>query len=94
MRQFPSSPITALIDESPCYNLGESFGRHLSVADILDPGELAGLSLGYGTSAGDAEVRARVAERHGIPDEQVLLTTGAAAALFLVALLHSDRPGL
>ena len=24
MRQFPASPITALIDESPCYNLGES----------------------------------------------------------------------
>lgn len=90
MRQFPASPITALIDESPRYNLGESFGRHLSVADVLDPAELADLSLGYGTSAGDAEVRARVAERHGIPDGQVLLTTGAAAALFLVALLHSD----
>lgn len=90
MRQFPASPITALIDESPRYNLGESFGRHLSVADVLDPAELADLSLGYGTSAGDAEVRARIAERHGIPDGQVLLTTGAAAALFLVALLHSD----
>ena len=90
MRQFPASPIMALIDESPCYNLGESFGPHLSVADVLDPGELAGLSLGYGTSAGDAEVRARVAERHSLPAEQVLLTTGAAAALFLVALLHSD----
>ena len=38
MRQFPASPITALIDESPRYNLGESFGRHLSVADILDSG--------------------------------------------------------
>ena len=90
MRQFPASPITALIDESPHFNLGESFGPHLSVADILDPGELAGLSLGYGTSAGDAEVRARVAERHGIPAGHVLLTSGAAAALFLVALLHSD----
>ena len=77
MRQFPASPITALIDESPHYNLGESFGPHLSVADILDPGELAGLSLGYGTSAGDAEVRARVAERHGISDGQVLLTSAA-----------------
>ena len=90
MRQFPASPITALIDESPRFNLGESFGPHLSVADVLDPGELAGLSLGYGTSAGGAEVRARIAERHGIPAEHVLLTSGAAAALFLVALLHSD----
>ena len=90
MRQFPASPITALIDESPRYNLGESLGPDLSVADVLDPGELAALSLGYGTSAGDAAVRALVAKRHGIPDEQVLLTTGAAAALFLLALLHSD----
>ena len=80
MRQFPASPITALIDESPRYNLGESFGRHLSVADVLDPAELADLSLGYGTSAGDAEVRVRVAERHGIPDGQVLLTTGPGAS--------------
>jgi DNA-binding transcriptional MocR family regulator len=62
------------------------------VADVLDPGQLAGLSLGYGTSAGDAELRAQVAERHGISDGQVLLTTGAAAALFLVALGLAYEP--
>jgi len=90
MRQFPASPITELIDGSPQYNLAESYAPHLSVADILDPAEVAGLSLGYGTSAGDAELRALVAARLGVPDEQILLTAGAAAALFLVALLHSD----
>jgi aspartate/methionine/tyrosine aminotransferase len=90
MRQFPASPITALIDESPHYNLGESIGPDLLVADVLDPGELAGLRLGYGTSAGDAEVRALIAERLGIPSSQVLLTAGAAAALFLLALLSGD----
>jgi aspartate/methionine/tyrosine aminotransferase len=90
MRQFPASPITALIDGSPQYNLGESYGPHLSVADIIDPAEVAGLSLGYGTSAGDADLCALIAERLGVPDEHVLLTAGAAAALFLVALLHSD----
>src|SRR5437588_256434 len=90
MRQFPASPITELIDGSPQYNLGESYAPHLSVADILDPAEVAGLSLGYGTSAGDAELRAVIAARLSVPDEQVLLTAGAAAALFLVALLHSD----
>ena len=49
MRQFPASPITALIDESPEVNLSESIGPNLSVADILGPGgvaSLAGLSLG------------------------------------------------
>ena len=90
MREFPASPITALIDGSPLYDLGESYAPHLSVADILDPAELAGLSLGYGTSAGDAEVRALIAARLGIPAGHVLLTAGASAALFLVALLHSD----
>ncbi len=90
MRQFPASPITALIDGSPQYNLGESFGPHLSVADILDPADVADLSLGYGTSAGDGELRALIAARLGVPAEQVLLTAGASAALFLLALLHSD----
>jgi len=61
MRQFPASPITELIDGSPQYNLGESYAPHLSVADILDPAEVAGLSLGYGTSAGDQGLRALVA---------------------------------
>jgi len=90
MREFPASPITALVDGSPQYDLGESYAPHLLVADIIDPAELAGLSLGYGTSAGDAELRALIAARLGVPAGQVLLTAGASAALFLVALLHSD----
>ena len=90
MRQFPVSPITALVDAAPQYDLGESFGPHLSVVDILDPADMASLSLGYGTSAGDTELRALIAARLGLPDEQVLLTAGASAALFLLGLLHSD----
>jgi aspartate/methionine/tyrosine aminotransferase len=99
MRQFPASPITALIDEKPRYNLGESMARDLTVAELLGPGDpagpagpaglagLAGVSLGYAASAGDPELRALVAARHGVPDGQVLITSGAAAALFLIALL-------
>src|SRR5215470_7526209 len=90
MREFPASPITALVDESPQFNLGESYAPHLAVADILDPGDLAGLSLGYGTSPGDAELRALIGARLGVPAGHVLLTAGAAAALFLVSLLYSD----
>src|ERR1700745_436730 len=90
MRQFPASPITELSDGSPQYTLGESYAPPLSVADILDPAEVAGLSLGYGTSAGDGELRALIATRLRIPHEQVLLPAGASAALFLVALLYSD----
>src|SRR5260370_2776344 len=92
-RQFPASPITALIDSKPRYNLGESYGPDLSVADLLGPGglaQLAPVTLGYGTSAGDPALRAQVAARHGIPDDQVLITSGAAAALVLLALLYGD----
>jgi aspartate/methionine/tyrosine aminotransferase len=93
MRQFPASPITALIDEKPRYNLGESVAPDLTVADLVGPAglaDLAGVSLGYGTSAGSPELRALVAGRHGVTDSQVLITTGAAAALFLVALMAGD----
>ena len=98
MREFPASPITALIDQTPRYNLGESMGADLTVAELLGPDELGpdglagvrGVRLGYGTSTGDPELRALVAARHGIPDGQVLITAGAAAALFLVSLLCGD----
>jgi aspartate/methionine/tyrosine aminotransferase len=93
MRHFPASPITALIDEKPRYNLGESVAPDLTVAELLGPAGLADLAdvkLGYGTSAGNSELRALVAARHEIADSQVLITTGAAAALFLVALLAGD----
>lgn len=89
MRQFPDTPITALIDSAPRYNLGESMGRDLTVAE-LRPGDLAGVSLGYGTSPGDPALRTLVAARLGVPADQILITSGAAAALFLVSLLQGD----
>ena len=56
MRQFPASPITALIDEKPRYYLGESMAHDLTVAGLLGRegmARLAEVTLGYGTSAGD-----------------------------------------
>ena len=93
MRQFAASPIAALIDGKPRYYLGESMASDLAVADLLGPGGLASLaevSLGYGTSAGDPALRALLAARLGIPDDQVLITAGAAGALFLTGLLCGD----
>ena len=93
MRQFPASPITALIDGRPRYSLGESMACDLTVAGLLGPGGLASLAevnLGYGTSAGDPALRALLAARLGIPDDQVLITAGAAGALFLIGLLCGD----
>jgi aspartate/methionine/tyrosine aminotransferase len=93
MRQFPASPITAVIDEKPLYNLGESVGPDLTVADVLDEEALSGLggvALGYSPSAGQERLRSLVAARHGIGADQVLITSGAAAALFLLGLLYGD----
>jgi aspartate/methionine/tyrosine aminotransferase len=93
MREFPASPITAVVDERPMYNLGESVGPDLSVADVLDPEELAAagsVGLGYGTSAGREELRSLIASRLGIAAGQVLITSGAAAALFVLGLVYGD----
>ncbi len=93
MREFPASPITAVIDEKPMYNLGESVGPDLTVADVLDPetlAELGRLALGYGPSAGQERLRLLVAARHGVPADQVLVTSGAAGALFLLGLVYGD----
>jgi hypothetical protein len=89
MRQFPDTPITALIDSTPRYNLGESMGRDLTVAE-LGPGDLASVSLGYGTSPGDPALRMLVAARLGVPGDHILITSGAAAALFLASLVQGD----
>jgi aspartate/methionine/tyrosine aminotransferase len=96
MRRFPASPITALVDETPQYALGESFCRELTLGDLLSADELAGLSqipLGYGTSAGAPELRQLVADRSGVGPDEVLLTTGAASSLFLLGLLFGDADG-
>src|SRR5580698_1745178 len=93
MRQFPASPITALIDEKPRYNLGESVAPDLTVAELLGsagPADLADVKLGYGTSSGNAELRALVAARHGIADSQVLITTGPGARAVTVASRFED----
>jgi aspartate/methionine/tyrosine aminotransferase len=96
MREFPASPIATLVDETPGCNLAESYGSDLSVADLLGPDGsalLASIKLGYRTSAGDPGLRALIAARTGVRPDQVLVTAGAAAALFLAALLFGDGDG-
>ena len=93
MRRFPPSPITALVDESPQYDLGESYCRELTLGDLLSADEIAALSqvpLGYGSSAGAPELRQLIADRSGVTPDEVLLTTGAASSLFLLGLLFGD----
>lgn len=81
--------ITGLLDASPDYNLAESTGPDLTVAEVAGE-DLAKLPLSYGTSTGDPELRALVAANTGVSGHQVLVTTGAVSALFLLGLLFGD----
>ena len=66
--------------------LHELLGSH--EADGAD--RLAQVRLGYRTSAGERELGRLIAANAGVADDQVLMTWGAASALFLLGLLFGD----
>ncbi|MEO3744897.1 pyridoxal phosphate-dependent aminotransferase [Plantactinospora sp. B5E13] len=85
MTVFASSPMTTLIDVPVRYDLAESTCPPLTTGDLAGAELVANLPLGYGTSRGDAELRALVAADTGVAPDQVLVTVGAIEAMFLVA---------
>ncbi|MFF1817391.1 pyridoxal phosphate-dependent aminotransferase [Kribbella sp. NPDC058245] len=92
MANFVRNPIQTLSDTHPQYDLGESYGPELRLADLLTP-ELAELELGYGTSYGDPKLRAAIAAAHGVEADQVVVTIGGQHAIFLLAFLLADNGG-
>ncbi|MEO7965869.1 MAG: aminotransferase class I/II-fold pyridoxal phosphate-dependent enzyme [Gemmatimonadaceae bacterium] len=73
-------------------NLSESsiFDRNVAEFDV----DLSGLTLLYGAHRGDVALReqvARQAESETITPDHVLMTTGAAGALFVIATTLLDR---
>jgi aspartate/methionine/tyrosine aminotransferase len=87
MTNFAPSAMTALIDIPVRYDLAESTCPPLVLGDLIDATALADLALGYGTSRGDAELRALIAADAGVGAEQVVATVGAIEAMFLLALV-------
>ncbi|WP_243866628.1 pyridoxal phosphate-dependent aminotransferase [Actinophytocola oryzae] len=85
MTTFQSSGMTALIDRPVRYDLAESTSPPLRLGDLADPAELTELTLGYGTTHGDAELRELIAASSGVAAAQVLVTVGAIEAMFLLA---------
>jgi aspartate/methionine/tyrosine aminotransferase len=85
MTTFALSAMTALIDNPVRYDLAESTCPPLNIGDLVDPAGLADVALGYGTSRGDAELRALIATATDVDAEQVLVTVGAIEAMFLLA---------
>jgi len=85
MTSFAPTAMTALIDRPVRYDLAESTCPSLRPGELAEPAELMDVVLGYGTSRGDADLRALVAARTGVEPGQVLVTVGAVAAMFLLA---------
>jgi aspartate/methionine/tyrosine aminotransferase len=89
--RFPRNEISSLLDNYPVHNLGESTSQDLWFGDVLDligPDALRDVRLGYGSVAGGATLRARIAELTGVGPEQVITTQGVALGLYLLAVEH------
>jgi aspartate/methionine/tyrosine aminotransferase len=89
MARFPENDIISLVEKAPRFDLAESYGPNLRLAEILDAGgdELGGMQLGYGTVEGDARLRAVIAARYNVGPDDVVVTVGGVHALFLLAFI-------
>jgi aspartate/methionine/tyrosine aminotransferase len=94
MARFPANDIISLVGETPRYDLAESIGPDLRLAELLDSSSQASLDempLSYGTAEGDARLRKAIADLHGGGPDDVVVTVGGMHALFLVAFILCDR---
>ena len=77
--RFPYNEIISLLDVNRPFNLAESTSQDLTVGRRAGPGrtrDLRGLKLGYGRSAGSAELREEIAKACQVPAEHVITTQG------------------
>jgi aspartate/methionine/tyrosine aminotransferase len=94
--RFPESDIISLVRETPRYDLGESLGPDLRLADLMafsDPAGLGDISLGYATAEGDPRLREAIADWHAVKADDVVVTIGSMHALFLIAFILCDAGG-
>jgi hypothetical protein len=91
--RFPSNDIISLVGEAPRFDLAESTGPGLRVADLLDPAREPhnDLVLDYGTAPGDAALRKAICDLHDVDPGDVVVTVGGMHALFLLAFTLCDR---
>jgi len=67
LTRFPKNDIISLVGETPRYDLGESVGPDLRLAELLDASgqeSLGEMMLGYATAAGDPRLRKAIADAH------------------------------
>ncbi|GAA1390177.1 pyridoxal phosphate-dependent aminotransferase [Catellatospora chokoriensis] len=86
--RFPAASMSDLVDRPVRYDLAESTCPPLRLGELLDgdtAARLATLDIGYGTSQGDAELRALIASGAGVAPGEVLVTAGGSTGMFLLA---------
>ncbi len=94
MTRFPANDIMSLVGETPRYDLAESVGPDLRLADLLDASSQASLGempLCYRTAEGDPRLRKMIADLHAVGPDDVVVTVGGMHALFLIAFILCDR---
>ena len=94
LTRFPQNNIISLVGESPRYDLGESVGPDIRLAELLDASGQASLdemALGYATAAGDPQLRKAIADAYEVNADDVVVTVGGMHALFLIAFILCGR---
>ena len=94
LTRFPQNDIISLVGETPRYDLGESVGPDIRLAELLDASGQASLdemTLGYATAAGDPRLRKAIADAHEVNADDVVVTVGGMHALFLIAFILCSR---
>jgi hypothetical protein len=84
-----------LVDRPVRFDLAESTSPPVRLGELLTAEvveRLTRLDLGYGTSAGDPGLRRLIADGAAVGPDDVLVTVGAASAMYLLALVCCE-PG-
>lgn len=92
--RFPTSEMISLVSQTPLFDLAESVGPNLSIAELFSNGdlsELADLELGYGTAQGSEQLRDLIAHQQSVSSDDIVTTTGGMHALFLMSTIVCDK---
>ncbi len=87
--KFPSNDIISLLDERLELNLAESTNKDLLLEEIWDESFSEGLkklTLEYGTSQGNDELRELIGKKLQVDKNKIIITNGAAFGFFLSML--------
>ncbi|MDQ0569898.1 aspartate/methionine/tyrosine aminotransferase [Variovorax paradoxus] len=89
MARFPNNEIISLVGKAPRFDLAESVGPSVRLAELIDTafGDGADFALDYGTAAGNPELRREIAADNGVDADDVVVTVGGMHALFLIAFM-------